>query len=189
MNNGSLSGGFRDPARDSALAFRAALNAMAHPGQMQPITGAKPPAPLSVAAGTLLLTLTDSDTAVCLQGPYDCPAVQQWLRFHTGARLVAAAHAEYVLTDWQQALPLSQFAQGSHEYPDRSATLIIEIDPATGSDLILTGPGLAEPQGICLPEARALQANHKRFPLGVDFYLTCGTQVAGLPRSTKVESA
>lgn len=189
MNKALLSGGFKNPAKDSAIAFRTALNAMSRPGQLQPIEGAQPPSPLSIAAGTLLLTLVDTDTAVCLQGEYDCPAVQQWLRFHTGAQLVSAEQAEFVVTDWQHAMPLTQFSQGNYEYPDRSATLIIEIDPHSGDDLILTGPGLENPLGFCLPEADGLMANHATYPLGVDFYLTCGDQLAGLPRSTKVEKA
>ncbi|MFN7596068.1 MAG: phosphonate C-P lyase system protein PhnH, partial [Cereibacter sp.] len=31
------------------------------------------------------------------------------------------------------------------------------------------------------------RANHALFPLGFDAFLTCGSRVAGLPRSTRVE--
>lgn len=189
MNHALLTGGFKNPARDSAIAFRAALNAMSRPGHVQQIEGAEPPAPLSTAAGTLLLTLIDTDTSICLQGQYDCEPVKQWLRFHTGAQLVAAADAEFVITDWQNALPLSQFAQGNYEYPDRSATLIVEMERLGGDEIKLSGPGLEEPKYISIPALEALQENHARYPLGIDFYLTCENEVAALPRSTKVERA
>ena len=189
MSQATLSGGFKNVAIDSAKAFRAALDALSRPGSIQQIEGAEPPAPLSVAAGSLLLTLIDTDTALCLQGRFDCPAIQQWLRFHTGAPLVSAEQADFILTDWQHALPLSQFKQGSYDYPDRSATLIIEMDSFEGKDLKLTGPGIEIASYLSLPEAEALQKNHACYPLGVDFYFTHQTQIAGLPRSTNVENA
>lgn len=185
----SLGGGFKNPAIDSAVAFRSAIDALSRPGTIQPILGALPPAPMSVAAGTLLLTLVDSDTKLCLQGQFHCEPIIQWLRFHTGAQIVSASEADFVLTDWQQALPLSQFKQGNHEYPDRSATLIIEMQTLGGKQLKLTGPGIESEHYISLPAIDALQQNHARYPLGVDFYLTCNEQVAALPRSTKVEEA
>ena len=46
-----LAGGFHDPAPQSAHAFRALLDAMARPGRIHQVSGALPPAPLSVAAG------------------------------------------------------------------------------------------------------------------------------------------
>ncbi|MDE3239589.1 MAG: phosphonate C-P lyase system protein PhnH, partial [Paracoccaceae bacterium] len=58
----SLQGGFTDPAHESARAFRAILNALARPGRIEAVTGAQPPAPLSVAAGVVLLTLADPTT-------------------------------------------------------------------------------------------------------------------------------
>ena len=45
-----LSGGFADPPADAAHAFRAIMQAMARPGTIHDVTGARPPAPLSIAA-------------------------------------------------------------------------------------------------------------------------------------------
>ena len=62
----SLSGGFADPAAQSARSFRGILEAMARPGRIETLEGACPPAPLSVAGGCVLLTLADGTTPVHL---------------------------------------------------------------------------------------------------------------------------
>jgi alpha-D-ribose 1-methylphosphonate 5-triphosphate synthase subunit PhnH len=40
-----------------------------------------------------------------------------------------------------------------------------------------------------LPETATFRANRTLFPQGFDTYLTCDTRLAGLPRSTIVETA
>ena len=45
----TLTGGFSDPAVQSAHAFRAVMEAMARPGTVQDIAGAEPPAPRTLA--------------------------------------------------------------------------------------------------------------------------------------------
>lgn len=57
-------GGFQDAPVDAAHAFRTAMTVMARPGEIRALIGCEPPAPLSVAAGTLLLTLCDAETNV-----------------------------------------------------------------------------------------------------------------------------
>ena len=51
----------------------------------------------------------------------------------------------------------------------------------------LTGPGIKGTARLSLPETAAFAANQALFPLGFDCFLTAGTEVAGLPRSTRVE--
>lgn len=182
----NLSGGFKDPAIDAARAFRVALNAMSQPGQIFEMTGIEPPAPLSEAAGALLLTLIDHETPVHLGGRYNSPAVKQWLSFHTGAPFLPAPQALFAIGRWQDLLPLAQFAHGEAEYPERSATLIVECDQLLNTGSCLTGPGIKSQTFLNLPDERGLAANAALFPLGLDFYLTAGSQISGLPRSTRI---
>ena len=88
MDHASLAGGFSDPPHQSADAFRAVMQAMARPGRIYDLGGAVPPAPLSIAAGTVIMTLCDSETGMHLVGGYDVPEVRDWITFHTGAPLV-----------------------------------------------------------------------------------------------------
>ncbi|AJE45524.1 phosphonate C-P lyase system protein PhnH [Celeribacter indicus] len=185
----SLSGGFRDPPAQSARAFRAALEAMARPGTVQEVSGAAAPAPVSEAAATLLLTLCDPETPLCLAGAHDRREIRDWIAFHTGAPLVGAEEAVFALGTWEALAPLGRFAIGTADYPDRSATLIVECDAfGTEGAARLTGPGIRDSAQFPLPDVAAVRENAALFPLGLDFYFTCGTRLAGLPRSTHVEA-
>lgn len=182
-----LDGGFADPARDGARAFRAALQAMARPGRVETVVGVAPPAPVSPAAGALILTLCDTTTPLFLAPSHDAAALRGWITFHTGAPFVAPEHAMFALGAWGALQPVARFAAGTAEYPDRSATLIVEVDALEHEGPILTGPGIQTAAALSLPEVAAFQANRRRFPLGFDTYFTCGDRLAGLPRSTRVE--
>ncbi|MDO9527339.1 MAG: phosphonate C-P lyase system protein PhnH [Gemmobacter sp.] len=187
MTPDALTGGFADAPIQSARAFRAAMEALSRPGKIETVAGAQPPAPLSVAAGVLLLTLADGTTPVHLAGAHDSPSVRDWITFHCGAPLVAAADAVFAVGTWGAMQPITRFAIGTPDYPDRAATLIIEMPDLTTQGPRLTGPGICDVAGLSLPETAAFRANHALFPLGIDCFLTCGDKVAGLPRSTLVE--
>ena len=182
-----LSGGFADPAPEAAIAFRALLDAMARPGRIHSVAGARPPAPLSVAAGVVLLTLTDATTPLHLAGAADCREVRDWIAFHTGAPLVAAEQARFAVGTWADLHPLARFAVGDPEYPDRSATLIVELGRLEPEGARLTGPGIRDHHRLSLPETAAFRANRALFPLGFDTIFTRGDRLAALPRSTRVE--
>lgn len=189
MEASVLEGGFGDAPVEAARAFRAAMRVMARPGTIEALEAARPPKPVSVAAGTLLLTLCDHETGVYLAGAYDTAELREWLAFHTGAPVVAAGEAQFALGDWAALMPLSQYAVGTPEYPDRSATLIVEMEGLEAKGTGLRGPGIKERAELSLPDAEAMTANAAQFPLGVDFFLTCGDRVAALPRSTRLEDA
>ena len=187
MDADALTGGFTDPARDGARAFRAAMEAMARPGTIGVLDQADPPAPLSVAAGTLLLVLCDPGTPVWLAGAWDTPAVRDWLTFHTAAPLASGPGAcAFAVGRWDALAPVTGYPTGTAEYPDRSATLIVELDTLAPNGTALEGPGIAGQAALPLPDPAAFAANAARFPLGVDTFFTCGPRVAALPRSTKV---
>lgn len=186
MDAKALEGGFTAAPQQSAQAFRGAMTAMARPGTLVTLDGATPPAPLSPAAGALLLTLCDPTTPLHLAGRFDTEAARAWVAFHCGAPLVDAAQAMFALGDWQGLAPLSRYAIGTSEYPDRSATLIVEVERLDAQGATLSGPGIRDTATLSLPETTAFQANRTLFPLGLDFYFTKGAQAAALPRSTRV---
>lgn len=186
--NDALLGGFAEAAVQSSHAFRAGLTVLSQPGEIRELSGALPPAPMSVAAGVLLLTFCDGTTALHLAGAYDCAPVRDWITFHCGAPLVSAEQAVFALGDWAALHPLGRFAIGLPDYPDRSATLIVEMPVLEAKGAALRGPGIAEVAYLSLPEVAAFQANRALFPLGFDCFFTCGTRVAALPRSTHVEA-
>ncbi|MBX2883115.1 MAG: phosphonate C-P lyase system protein PhnH [Granulosicoccus sp.] len=196
MQTHSLEGGFREPAIDAAHAFRAIMEVMARPGLIETVTGAQPPAPLSTAAGVCLLTLCDHETPVYLAAGYDQPQVREWIAFHTGAPICDAFSCHFAVGSWESIQPLDRYPVGTSEYPDRSATLLVELPELSNSGATLTGPGIKESICLSLPDMQPLQANpllanpflanHRRYPLGVDFLFTQNDRLAALPRSTEV---
>lgn len=188
MNAEALSGGFADAPIQSARAFREILEAMARPGTLHQVAGAHPPQPLSTAAGAVLLTLCDSTTPLFLAGDADCQKVRDWIAFHIGAPLVAAEAAAFALGTWDDLQPVSRFSIGLPDYPDRSVTLIVELDRLTNHGPALTGPGIETVTWLNLPETAAFRANRALFPLGFDTIFTSGERLAALPRTTRVEA-
>lgn len=184
----ALSGGFAEAPVQSAHAFRAVLEAMARPGTIHRVGGALPPAPLSVAAGAVLLTLCDDTTPLHLAGAADRPDVRDWIAFHIGAPLAVAEEADFALGRWEDLHPVTRFRIGRPDYPDRSATLIVETDRLVNHGPALTGPGIETAAWLNLPETAAFRANRALFPLGFDTIFTVGDRIAALPRSTRVEA-
>lgn len=195
MTTEALRGGFTDAPVQSARAFRILLEALARPGTIHEIAGGNPPAPLSPAAGIALLTLADGTTPIFLCDSVNTGPVRDWIRFHIGAPVVsgrdpsdcaASAIAFACGTLGEIAFHKDSFPIGDPDYPDRSATLIIEVPELTNTGAALTGPGIRTVQHLSLPELALFQQNHALFPLGFDFILTCGTRLAGVPRSTAI---
>ena len=154
----ALDVGFTDPVHESRAWFRELMEATARPGSLRRGTAtprAVPP-PLDPLAGALLLTLADADTPLWL-----APSLRErsdagtWLRFHTGAAVLdEPARATFaVLSGRADGAAFERVAEslarGEEAYPDRSATLLIQVaslgtrarDP--GDALTLEGPGIA----------------------------------------------
>jgi alpha-D-ribose 1-methylphosphonate 5-triphosphate synthase subunit PhnH len=92
----------------------------------------------------------------------------------------------FAVGTWDALAPLSVYYIGTSDYPDRSATLIVECETLEAAGATLAGPGIKTHAAMSLPETEAFQANHALFPLGLDFIFTSGSQLAALPRSTEV---
>ena len=187
-----LTGGFKSPATQSSTGFRAILDAMSRPGVICDVAGAAPPAPMSPAAGLVALVLCDAQTPVWL-APSLRAHVPDWLRFHCGCPITEVrADAMFAFGAPDDLLPLTDWAQGNPEYPDRSATLVMALPDFGGASLTLTGPGIEVEARLPVgPAAAALAAalaeNHAMAPMGVDLILTSGGCLAAVPRSSRVK--
>ncbi|WP_439672716.1 phosphonate C-P lyase system protein PhnH [Cupriavidus necator] len=191
----SLLPGFNNPVDDAQQVFRAALQAFAHPGRLQTLPVASGlPGGLSPALAALLLTLADPDTPVWL--PAGVPAAARaFLRFHCGCPLTDdVGTAAFVCVPAGYAVPaLADCAQGDPAFPDRSATLLVEVASlAEGDTLTLRGPGIETTQvlrvaGLPADFRAGWRANNAGFPLGVDLLLASCDRFCALTRTTLVE--
>lgn len=183
--------GFADPVGEAQATFRAVLDAMARPGKLhQGGEFLTAPAPLDSATAAVLLTLVDNETPLWLDAAA-APA-REWLAFHCGAVTIdAASNAVFAVA---LSLPdLGMFCAGSHEAPESSATLILQL-PAlgVGTRYRLSGPGLREPSifaasGLSRDFVEVWQQNHGLYPRGIDLILCSGTTLTALPRSVTIE--
>lgn len=191
----ALTGGFAQPVFNAQDVFRMVMDGMARPGTLKQVAiDIDPPAPLGRAAGAIALTLCDHDTPVWLSAGLAKSAVPGWIAFHTSApQTREKAEARFAFGEAGLALSsFGLFATGSQEYPDRSATLVLEIsDLQAGAPLALAGPGIAgstviRPQGLPESFLRLWADNRTLFPRGIDVVLTAGSHFLCLPRTTKI---
>jgi alpha-D-ribose 1-methylphosphonate 5-triphosphate synthase subunit PhnH len=184
--------GFTQPAADAQACFRAVLDAMAHPGRIgRAGVGLRAPPPLAPATAAVLLTLADAETPLWLD-PAAEPAAS-WIQFHCGAAFVPMGSALFAVC--LSLPPLASFDWGTHDGPETSATVILQLPSLEGGPrLRLSGPGLQAPETVCLgalPDdfVTEWRANHAAYPRGIDLVLCAGLQIAALPRSLSIEAA
>ena len=183
-----------DSAFASQAAFRAVMECFARPGEIRTLDGVAAPAPLAPATAALIQSLADYETPIWLDPPLaNVPAVGEWIRFRTGAPLVKDMRgAAFALIGSPSDMPeFSEFALGTEEYPDRSTTLIMQIERFAGHAITIEGPGIKAARRLAaepLPDdfATRLTANRELFPRGIDLVLVAGEQVMALPRSIRV---
>jgi alpha-D-ribose 1-methylphosphonate 5-triphosphate synthase subunit PhnH len=187
--------GFADPTRDAQHAFRAVLDALAHPTRPYPLGGpAKPPAVLGRGLAAVALTLLDEDCTVWLGGALGRDAeTAAWLAFHTGARRADdPAAADFVIADPDALPPLDSLALGTDEAPHLSATVVLDVRECAGqARFTARGPGIDDTATLAAPWAGddfadAWQRNTGLFPRGVDLLLVDSGTVTALPRTTRL---
>ncbi len=193
--------GFDDPSLDAQAVFRIVLGAMAHPGRIRTVAGgngksgsAMPTAPgrLDQAAFVLALTLLDFETPVWLDPVLAADhAVVDALRFHCGCPIIEKPGlADFAFIGAPMDAPaLSAFHQGTPEYPDRSTTVLMQVDGLDDTQgARLNGPGIKTEARLAIdgmpPDLwQQWFVNQRQFPLGVDLILTAGSWLVALPRS------
>lgn len=200
----TLGAGFSNAALGSQAVFRAALDALAHPGRMTEVShDAQVPAQGHGAAAAVLLALLDPDCTLWLSPTLRAGEAAAWLRFHTGCVLVdEPGAAQFAWVARGDALPpLSAFSAGSDAYPEQAATVLLDVDalhapPLPHTDApawTLRGPGIDGSTQLQVASAHAQslptqwRANHALFPRGIDLYFATATQIAGLPRTTHID--
>ena len=190
-----LPAGFADKVLSAQSTFRSVMDAMARPGTIKRIHASTcTPEPMMRGTAAIALTLFDHDTPVWLDGAMSATNdVSKWLKFHTSVPVIAdsAASNFAVVGDPQNLPPLDRLALGTSEYPDRSTTLILQIESlGSGPAWELTGPGI---DGAAVLQAmlpanlfEQLAANAVLFPRGIDVVLVHDDAIVAIPRTTRL---
>jgi alpha-D-ribose 1-methylphosphonate 5-triphosphate synthase subunit PhnH len=191
-----LPAGFADKVMSAQSTFRSVMEAMARPGSVRRVAASSgTPGAMMRGTAAIALTLFDHDTPLWLDPRMsETPDVTKWLKFHTGAPLIPdSTICSFALFADAQALPaLDRFAFGSSEYPDRSTTLILQIESLTqGPSFELRGPGIdgtAVLQAMIQPADlfERLAVNADLFPRGIDVVLVHDDAIVAIPRTTRL---
>ena len=186
---------FINPSHDMARAFRPILDAMANPGRVLHFAPAlSSPPGLSPEAAAVAVTLCDFQTSIWLEQELRTPAIEHYLRFHAGAPLThIETDAAFAFVDALYGVPdLSQFSKGTHEYPDRSTTIVIQTEQLrSDSGVTLRGPGIQSERRLGSVSLGAdfwqqMIASRSDFPLGIDVIFVAPGAIAAIPRSTQI---
>jgi alpha-D-ribose 1-methylphosphonate 5-triphosphate synthase subunit PhnH len=191
-----LPAGFAEKVLSAQCTFRSVMEAMARPGSVARIVAeVGTPAAMMQGTAAIALTLFDHDTPIWLDPAMsETSEVTKWLKFHTGAPVVADSSISHfaVIGDAAKLPALDRFAFGSNEYPDRSTTLILQVASLTqGRRLVLQGPGIdgsAMLQAALQPADlfERLDINAALFPRGIDVVLVADDAIVAIPRTTRL---
>ena len=142
-----------------------------------------------------LLTFADRETPLWLEAGLDKQEVRDFLRFHAGSPIVHAREAAtFAVIIGGGGDPFAGFAIGTDTYPDRAATLVIEVPSLEdGPSCTWRGPGIDGETRVAIAGLGsrfwpAWAANHALFPCGVDLVFASGSRLVSLPRSVAVEA-
>ena len=188
--------GFAEPVFAAQTVFRLLLDSMSRPGRIAAVPAdATAPIGFDPATTAAALTLFDYETGVWLEPAWRAGEAEKYLRFHCGCPIVEETqHAGFAVIMAPLGMPrLGQFSIGSDQYPDTSATVVIQTTGlANDGPIRLTGPGIKDSTTVGiegLPDWfwSDWAVNHGCFPTGIDLIFTAGDRLMCLPRSIKAE--
>ncbi|CAM2824802.1 phosphonate C-P lyase system protein PhnH [Vibrio mytili] len=132
---------FQDAVHDSQHCFRRLLKAMSEPGHMVTLQRSEGFGSLHKATTQILLSMSDNATPIWLSHTHQHDEViSDNIRFHCGSAIAAnqndasfavIAKQDLATFDWDAAA----FNLGTDEYPDQSATVIVELSELNDGEL------------------------------------------------------
>ena len=197
----TIPAGFADYAQTSQKVYRAALQALSYPGRLIDLDhDASTPKDTNRVVAGLLSALLDSETSLWCSSKDQLIQACEWLQFHTDcAVLESSEQADFLWIKNIEEFPeIERIKTGTDQYPDRSATCIIEVPSLSQKSIdffTLKGPGIQftselHVKGWSKEIYKKLLSiwtqNHQLFPCGIDLYLSDGQHLIGLPRSTQL---
>jgi len=163
--------------------FRSSLEALARPGQEQPLTplfGSSLMAMASVLLYAEVSHFTDEHLDFEL------------IRAICGSRTAVAKEADYLFFAAPDPAHLLLAKTGTGENPEEGATLLFATDGLPHTNVRLTGPGIPGEWKRSLPVTPdflgQLSEINACFPQGLDLFFTSpDNMLLGLPRTTRIE--
>ncbi|THB77172.1 MAG: hypothetical protein D6B25_07705 [Desulfobulbaceae bacterium] len=165
--------------------FRSSLEALARPGEPQPILPLFDSGLLAMASVFLYAEVTHY---------YRGNLEFDMIRALCGSHQTTVDQADYLFLDALSVEHLQLAKSGTAESPELSATIVCGLNDQLRhqASARLTGPGIKDYRDTTLPfdanYAQLLTEKNEQFPFGVDlFFVSPDNMLFGLPRTTKIE--
>ncbi len=174
--------------------FRVLLNCMARPGTTDRLRSVDETVANSAPLVAIAEALLDHEVEFAISS--DTGSLKEAILRRTGSHSVAVPQAGFVFADADSAVEALEATRiGDIDYPERGATLIVEVDSlqADGVQIELRGPGIETSisiriAGLPVDFFRALSAKNSLFPLGVDtIFATASGGITCIPRTSQIE--
>lgn len=188
-----------DPVFDAQQDFRKIMDATARPGKVVQLKDDELNLPEGLNPSAALLGFALLNADVTFFADNDAQK-EGFLIVNTSSSPVSLEEADFVFTTAQKANQILEDAkEGTLEYPETAASLIISVDqvseePLNNSVFIeLSGPGVDVSKevyikGLEVEFFQNLKEKNIEYPIGVDTYLADNAgNLMVLPRSTKLE--
>lgn len=184
---------------DSQRHFRTILDAMARPGTIHRIKDQQinPPDDLHRVSAYIGFALLNAEVTFYIDGVRK--QIAYYFTINTFSRESLCSEANFLFLTGSSSTDIIDTAKsGNLLYPERGATLVIDIDTVSsvplvhGHGLTLQGPGVENEisffiEGISLSLIAAIKEKNEEFPLGVDVILTDRhNDFVCIPRSSKI---
>ena len=184
--------GFKNKTFESQEAFHLILQATANPGKKVKFMNHNySQKDLHISSVNIIFTLLDLDTNVFIQSAQE-NIISNFIKLHTGSPITKNKIESDFAIITHGDLDFDSFNDGLDQYPDKSTTLIIQIQSMSeGEDFVLSGPGIKISNQITLRGIphnfkEKINSNSSKFPRGVDIFLTCNDELISLPRTIKI---
>jgi alpha-D-ribose 1-methylphosphonate 5-triphosphate synthase subunit PhnH len=192
---------FFDDVHDAQSQFRIILDCMARPGKINKMAdlNINPPGAFNKASAIIALSLLNADVSFCVTEGYG-KELCEYIAVNTHASITTAALADFVfMKGLESEAPILETKTGTLLYPEDSATIIIDVEQLSGTQMsgatqiTLRGPGVETVNTVYIKGINPLiletvKEMNAEFPLGVDLMLTDknGLLIC-IPRSNRFE--
>ena len=181
---------------DAQLHFRIILDSMSRPGKVNNIGEIKIQSPekLHPASALVAFALLNSDVAFYAQNNKE--TISEYFVVNTNSKPTSINKADFVFIDGSNdGEVVLEANNGVLEYPEKSATIVIDVDniydvPKDQThEIILQGPGVNGEKRVYIRNIsasilQALKEQNSEYPLGVDVILTDSEgNIMCIPRS------
>lgn len=206
MRENALKEAAFDDVYDSQKNFRILMDAMSRPGEIFKLCDnyfSNTPQELNSNFLTILKTLGDNTVSFSL-GNMESEAIKKYIEVNTGMEFMYLSEADYVLfRGWEFDESFFELNLGTYEFPERSATVIVETENILSGvfkesfrskvEITMRGPGIKDKNivticGLDKKYAEGLGDINSMFPLGIDvIFVDSEGNLTCVSRTTKLE--